>query len=504
MTRWRPTLGIDFGTSNTSAAWCDQRGRVQSVMVTNVDHTVPSAIWFSSPAKYVVGAAARQQILTDPTNTVFGFKRFVGRSTRSEFVNSIRDRFPYKIVEDDEGMVAVEVHGTMIPMVKLISFVFQRMQELAQADTAERFERCVLSVPSHYTYRQRQVLRTAAEMAGLEVRALLNEPTAAALYLSKQTPMQGKALIFDLGGGTFDATLISVEGYLVKILASGGDAFLGGNDFDERIARELARKFESEHDVEIQGKKVVMLRLMFAAEMAKIMLSQVDSAPVRVIYAAERWGRPLDLNYTLTRDALASLVAPLVERCIGACEDVLRNAGVRPTDVSEVILVGGQTRTPILRNRLYGMFKGNPNRNPNPELSVSTGAALLGRMLDMPAGPALVDVCSIPLWAMGPGLAPQVVVPAGAAIPHTHRVPLPAPTPSTPMIVFLYEALEATSLERDMVASVRLEPDFIAAHPGPVTLEVTMNQSFTLETTVVAADGHRQTLPLQPPRAPRR
>jgi molecular chaperone DnaK len=499
MAPWRPTLGIDFGTSNTSAAWTDQRGKIHPVPITTVDQQLPSVIWFGSPEKYVVGASARQKLIDDPTNTIFGFKRFVGRSMRSDYINRIRDRFPYKLVEDEDGTVAVEVHGQLKPLRQLIAFVFQRIVELANASSGQRFEQCVLSVPSHYSYRQRQVVRTAAEAAGLNVRALVNEPTAAALFLTKQTPTSGTAMIFDLGGGTFDTTLIAIDGYVVKVLGSGGDAFLGGIDFDERIARALAQQFEAEHGVEIQGQKVVMLRLMFAAEMAKIMLSHVEQAPVRVIYAAEKNGKPLDLHYVVNQDGLAQIVAPLVERCVGACEDLLQRVNMKPSDVGELILVGAQTRTPILRRRLYSLFKGDPNRNRQPEMSVTTGAALLGRMLDMPAGPALVDVSSMPVWASAPGVEPQLAVPPQSVVPHRGRVSLPHPLPaSSPWSVVFYEALTASDVDRDILGTVRVDPSQAPAPRGPFYLEVTMNGAFTLEVSLVGADGKPARLPLVP------
>ncbi len=496
----KTVLGIDFGTTNTSAAYVDAKGGIQMVPVTEVDTALPTVIWFAGRDKFVIGSQARERILDDGANTIFGFKRFLGRPFKSEFVSRVRDRFPYKIVEGDDGTAAVEVHGQVRTTKELAFLVIQRMVELAQAHLGRDVDEVVLSVPTHYGYRQRTAIRTAAEMAGLDVRALVNEPTAAALYFSRQHTPPKTALVFDLGGGTFDVTLIQVQGSLVKVLGSGGDAFLGGADFDERMAAYFAQRFERDKGVSLAGQKVVMQRLIFACETAKMLLSAEEDAKVRVMFAAEKDGRPLDLEYPINRDMFEMLVAPLIERSIGPCEELLKRVGRTPQDVDELILVGRQTRTPALRRRLYGVFKGDPNRSLRPELSVPSGAALLGTLLDDIAGPPLIDVVSIPIWVMAPGAPPKEAIKANTAVPSVGRVQLEF-APNMPGMVLLYEALDAGSLERDVLGSVRIEPAFLAANPGPVTLEVTMQQTFTVDVSVRGSGGGREKLSITPPKA---
>lgn len=504
-TPWRPTLGIDFGTTNTAAAWADQRGKVHPVLIDEMDSVLPSVIWFSDQDRYVVGKGARKQLINAPQHTIYGFKRFIGRSIRSPFVTRIRDRFSYKILEDKDGSVAVEVHGKVIQLVVLINLVIQRILEVANATTGQVFERCVLSVPSHYTFRQRLMVRLAAEMAGLEVRGMINEPTAAALYYFRLSPSKGTTMVFDLGGGTLDVTLISIDGHLVKVLATGGDAFLGGDDFDARIAQALAERFEADHDVDIQGKPVVMHRLMFASEICKVMLSQAESAPVRVVFAAKKKHQPLDLDYVVTRQEFESMVAPLVERCVGACDHVLSTAGIGPEELQNVILVGGQTRTPMVRQRLFSVFSGDSSNNMHPEISVAAGTALLGRMLDMPAGPALVDASSVPVWVSGQNVKTALVLPAATVLPSKKRVTLTIPCkPVLPIILVFYEALEASSVERDVVGVISVDMPLLAPLKGTMEIEISVNQSFQLDVALLHPDGTSHPLTLELPRLRRR
>ena len=497
-----PVLGIDFGTTNTSAAWVDDRGLVRMVPVSEVETALPTAIWFGSKDRFVVGAGARQHLLDDPANTVHGFKRMMGRAFKSEFVTRLRDNVSYQVVEGDDGLAAVSVHGDVKPLRDLAFHVFSRMLELAQANVHKQVDQCVLTVPSHWGWRQRSLVRTAAEMAGWDVRALVNEPTSAALHVTRQPGIRLKtALIYDLGGGTFDVTLIQLQGSMVKVLGSGGDAFLGGADFDARLAQSLVRRFQEETGLDITSQSVVMQRVLFASETAKMMLSTEESAPVRVLFVGEQGGRPLDLEYTLNRNMLEMLVAPLIERTVGAIDEVVQRAGLKPADVDGLILVGRQTRMPAVQRRIYTLYKGTPANNPTPELSVPSGAAWLGAHLEDFAGPPLADVISVPIWVMVPGAMPRVVLAAGTAVPAVGRIAVEPPPGGAPSVLWLYEALEATSVDRDMLGSIRLDPAMLAL--GPVTVEVTMKANFDMELYARAASGAREKVTLTPPK-PRR
>jgi len=492
---FKPVLGIDFGTSNTCAAWIDAAGTTRVVPV-DTETSLPSVVWFSGKDRFVVGAGARERVTDHPSNTIYGFKRFLGRAYKSEFVTRNRDRFAYKLVEGPGGIVAFEVFGEVKPIADLAFFVFQRILELARADAGVDFDECVLTVPAHYGYPQREAIRRAAEMAGLEVKALVNEPTAAAFFYSRQHATDGTALIYDLGGGTFDATLIAIENEVVKVLATGGDAFLGGADFDEKIAQTVARDFEKQHGVDLTAQKVVMQRLTFACEKAKMALSEKDAARVQVMFAAEKDGRPLDIDFQLTREAMEIITAPLVERTLGACDELLRIACMDAQDVDEVILVGGQTRTQALRRRVFAMYKFDPEKNLSPELTVCVGAAMLGRAMQLQM-PSLVDVVSVPIWVTVPGAGMKQVLHSQTAVPCVRRIPVDTRPPGDgPLAFVVFEALEATSVDRAIFGRIVLEPEWLKANPGPIQLEFKMQRDFALNVTVQGSGGARSPVEL--------
>ncbi|MEW5854029.1 MAG: Hsp70 family protein [Myxococcota bacterium] len=491
---FRPVVGIDFGTSNTCAAWVDAQGALRVVPINGTDYVMPTAIWFSGMQKFVVGAGARERLLDDPDNVVHGFKRFLGRRFRSDFVSRHRDRVNYKLVEGRDGKVAVEVHGTVKPLRELACHVIQRVAELATASAGRHVEDCVLSVPAHFGYEQRQEVRAAAEMAGLEVRALINEPTAAALRYAHHRSIRGNALVYDLGGGTFDASLICVEGGVVRVLATGGDAFLGGADFDQKITHAVAFDFERHHGVDLTTQRVVLQRLRFACELAKMTLSTQEEVLVRVPFVGMNRGRPLDVEYLLTRRELELIIAPLVERTMGTCDDLLRCANLTSDLVGEVILVGGQTRTPAVRRRVFSRFNFDPARALDPELAVCSGAALLGHYLECGRS-VLQDVLSVPVWMMVPGDGPRQVIAAQTPVPCSRRVTVDVTTPlGAPQTVVFFEALEPTSPDRTILGTLRMDPEWCRGPAGTVDLEVRMAQNFSLEVRVLG--GQQPVKPL--------
>jgi len=497
----RSVLGIDLGTSNTSAAWMDARARLSVVQVQGVDNLMPSVVWQGADGRVLVGQDARQKMIEDPANTIYGLKRFLGRLFRSEFVGRHRDVLPFKLVEDEEGLCGVELHGKVRRLQDLASDLLRHIVGLANIQAGAAFTDAVLTVPAHYGYRQRQAMRAAAQTVGLNVRALVNEPTAAALAYMKQKDAGQRVLVFDLGGGTFDATLIAIEGHIVRVLATGGDAFLGGADFDDRIAQALAERFERENGVALRQDRLVMRRLGFASEMAKIILSSEEETRVRVVFAAIKGSRALDLEYVLRRDAMETMIAPLIERALGACEDLIRKANMKASDVNEVLMVGGQTRTPALRRRLLNVYRSNPNNTLHPELCVCAGAAMLGRGLTMPAGAGLMDAVSMPIWMALPGGNSQVLFPANTAVPHQVRVKIaerPA-TPGAPLVLALYEALDATSVEREIVGTIRVDPGWLAHNPGAFHIEARLMESFALEVAAVPQSGPAEPLRLEAP-----
>lgn len=493
-------LGIDFGTTNTNAAWVDRRGEVHIVPVTDRSNVLPSVTWFKSRDRHVVGEVARQSILSDPHNTVFGIKRFLGRRFKSHFVTRNRGRYLFEICDGDEGMAAVKVHDEVISLVEVTSYMIRRILDLSNAASGEPFKQCVLTVPAHFSFSQRQALRQAAEMVGLQVRGLVNEPTAAALYCAKRRGVSQTILVYDLGGGTFDLSLVAIRGQLVLVLATGGDAFLGGANFDAQIAKRMAARFESEHKIDLQASEIVMQRMIFAAEQAKIALSEQESAKMTVRCVAVQDDGPLHFEQLLTRDSLETLTSNLIERTLGACDELLAKAEIDARAVDELVFVGGQTRMLPLRRRLSAAFHTEPSRYVHPELAVAVGAALLGRGLDLPGGPELVDVVSIPIGVMLPGGKTVEVIPSNTGIPCLRRVDLEVEAPpGHALTLALYEANDPLNVDRELLGTVQIEAGWLTGHSGPITLELRLGQDFELTTAVMGRGGERLTLAIRPP-----
>ncbi len=494
----RPVLGIDFGTTNTAAAWCDAGGKIHLVPVTDKTYTLPSVVWYGGKDRILVGHVARQQIIDDPDHTVYSAKRFLGRRFRSEFVTRNHDRFVYPLVEDDTGGVAVDLYGEKTSMTEVAFQMVRRIVELANGAAGTEFDETVLTVPAHFSYGQRKAVRTAAEMAGLEVRAMVNEPTAAALYYAKHKDAGGRVLVFDLGGGTFDATLLQIDRREVRVLGTGGDAFLGGIDFDSAIVDALVERFAIEQAVDLRSKKVVMQRLMLAAEAAKIALSKEGEARIKVPFVAQQGPSFIDLDYTLSVAELEQISEGLLARLGGIVDDTLTRAGVNADQVAEIVFVGGQTRMPAIQRRFGVRFRSDPRKHLHPELGVAIGAAILGRTLNLPRGPGLVDVIPLPIGIMMPGVGSREVIPLNTAVPHTARIALdPRPPPGQPLAVAVYEAIDPTSIDRELLGMVKVDPAWLAANPGPVELEMRLGQDFDLTVALVSGGGS-QAVELEP------
>ncbi|MCI0671599.1 MAG: Hsp70 family protein [Myxococcaceae bacterium] len=488
-----PVLGIDFGTTNTAAAFVDRKNRLQVVPVTEKSHMLPSVAWFHAGGKALVGHAARTQIIDDPKHTVFGLKRFLGRRFQSDFVTRNRERFAFDVVEGEDGYCAVKMYGQLTSMTDVAALVIQRILALANTAAKEPFTECVLTVPAHASIRMREAVRHAAQKAGLTVRALVNEPTAAALYYANLRNPEQTVLVFDLGGGTFDATLLSVQNRVVKVRATGGDGFLGGADFDESIVEALVEAFEREEGVGLRGNKVVMQRLLFAAESAKMALSRAEQTEIRIPCIAQRDGRFVDFQHVLTRRHLEELTFRLVERTASACDELLERAGLTPAEVDELVLVGGQTRMPAIRRRLSHFPRLSSERGVHPELGVAVGAAILGRNLARPGSTGLSDVVPMPISVMLPGGSTHEVIPANTPVPCMRTLPLQGLPPwSAPVPLAIFQAVDATSVERDVLGTVRVGPEWRLGSGAGASLALHMGQDFALSARLVAPNGRQE------------
>ena len=487
-----PVLGIDFGTSNTAAGFYNARGDLLLVPVAEKVYVLTSVVWYSGRGHRLVGHAARQQIIDDPRHTVFGSKRFLGRRYTSPFVHRHKDRFIFELAETKSGDVGVRLHDdNPYPLTHVAADVLRRVLELGEATLKQRFEECVLTTPAHFGYSQRNALRQAADKAGLKIRAMVNEPTAAAMYYAhKKGGRDTTVLVFDLGGGTFDATLMAIRGGVVEVLATGGDAFLGGADFDAVIVERLLERFELDHKLDLRGNNVIMQRLLFGAEQAKVALSRDESTHFRVPCVAMKNDAFLDFDYQVTRREVEDYTAPLVEKCLGICQDILARARMSHQQVDEIVLVGGQTRMPAIQRRIAQVFQCNPEKHVHPELGVAVGAAILGRGQD-----TLIDVLSVSLGMMVPGVGAKELIPANTVVPGVRRVPLGyRPPPGQPLVLGVYESVDATSVDRDHLGTIRVPHEWLALHPEDLVIEARMGEDFALQLILHAGAAR---LPLQ-------
>ena len=378
-------IGIDLGTTNSCVAILD--GDKPKVIENNEGHrTTPSIIAFTKDGETLVGHSAKRQAVTNPENTVFAVKRLIGRRYDDKVVQKDIKMVPYKIVKADNGDAWVEAKGDKKAPPQISAEVLKKMKQTAEDYLGEKVSEAVITVPAYFNDSQRQATKDAGRIAGLEVKRIINEPTAAALaYGMDKKRGDAVVAVYDLGGGTFDISIIEiaeVEGeHQFEVLATNGDTFLGGEDFDLTLIEYLAGEFKRENGVDLHNDPLALQRLKEAAEKAKIELSSAQQTDVNLPYITADASGPKHLNIKLTRAKLESLVEDLVARSIEPCKVALKDAGLSVSDIQEVILVGGQTRMPLVQKKVQDFFSKEPRKDVNPDEAVAMGAALQAGVL---------------------------------------------------------------------------------------------------------------------------
>ena len=378
-------IGIDLGTTNSCVAIME--GKTPKVIENSEgDRTTPSTVAFTKDGEVLVGQSAKRQAVTNPQNTLFAVKRLIGRRFDDPVVAKDRDMVPYKIIEADNGDAWVEAGGKKMAPPEISARVLMKMKKTAEDYLGEAVTEAVITVPAYFNDSQRQATKDAGKIAGLEVKRIINEPTAAALAygLDKQRGDR-KVAVYDLGGGTFDISIIEiaeVDGeHQFEVLATNGDTFLGGEDFDLKVIQYLADSFEKESGIDIRKDALAMQRLKEAAEKAKIELSSSQQTEVNLPYITADASGPKHLNIKLTRAKLESLVEELVRRTIEPCKIAVKDAGLKVGDIEDVILVGGQTRMPKVQEAVKDFFGKEPKKDVNPDEAVAIGAAVQAGVL---------------------------------------------------------------------------------------------------------------------------
>ncbi len=378
-------IGIDLGTTNSCVAVMDG-GKPKVLENSEGDRTTPSVVAFTEDGEVLVGQSAKRQAVTNPHNTVFASKRLVGRKFDEKVVQHDLGLMPYKIVKAKNGDAWIEAGGQQMAPPEIAARILQKMKQTAEDYLGSEVTEAVITVPAYFNDSQRQATKDAGRIAGLEVKRIINEPTAAALaYGLEKQHGDRKIAVYDLGGGTFDVSIIEiadVDGeHQFEVLSTNGDTFLGGEDFDRHLIDYLADEFKKDQGMDLRGDPLAMQRLKEGAEKAKIELSSSSQTEINLPYITADQSGPKHLNMKLSRAKLEALVDDLINRTIGPCKTALKDAGLSASDIDDVLLVGGQTRMPKVQETVKGFFGSEPRRDINPDEAVAVGAAIQGGVL---------------------------------------------------------------------------------------------------------------------------
>jgi molecular chaperone DnaK len=373
-------IGIDLGTTNSCVAIMDGK---QPKVIENAEgvRTTPSVVGIMEDGERLVGQPAKRQAVTNPTNTFFAIKRLIGRQFDDPVVAKDKGMVPYEIVKGPNGDAWVRAHGKDYSPQQISAFILQKIKEDAEAHLGEKVEKAVITVPAYFNDAQRQATKDAGKIAGLEVLRIINEPTAAALAYGLEKNDGKKIAVYDLGGGTFDVSILEIGDGVFEVKATNGDTFLGGEDFDLRIVDYLADEFKKETSVDLRKDKLALQRLKEEAEKAKKELSSTTQYEVNLPFISMNAAGPLHLNIKLSRSKLEALVEDLVAKTIGPCDQALKDAGLKKTDIDEVVLVGGMTRMPKVVEAVKEFFGREPHKGVNPDEVVALGAAVQAGVL---------------------------------------------------------------------------------------------------------------------------
>jgi molecular chaperone DnaK len=373
-------IGIDLGTTNSCVAIMET-GDPNVLANSEGSRTTPSVVAFTDSGERLVGQIARRQAITNPENTISAVKRLIGRRTDDPMVQKASSLLPYKIVRNDNGDAWVEIRGKRYSPAEISAFILQKMKQTAEDYLGEKVTEAVITVPAYFNDSQRQATKDAGRIAGLNVLRIINEPTAASLAYGLDKKKDEKIAVFDLGGGTFDISILELGDGVFEVKATNGDTFLGGEDFDQRVIDYLADEFKKDQGIDLRKDRMALQRLKEAAEKAKCELSSSMETDINLPFITADQQGPKHLNMKLTRSKLEALCADLIDRTEGPCRQALKDAGLSAGDIHEVILVGGMTRMPAVQERVKKIFGKDPHKGVNPDEVVAVGAAIQAAVL---------------------------------------------------------------------------------------------------------------------------
>jgi len=466
-------IGIDLGTTNSCVSVMEGG---EPVVIANAEgsRTTPSVVGFAENGDRLVGQMARNQAITNPENTVYSIKRFMGR--RHSEVAAEEKLVPYKVVGGANELVKVDIRGKQFTPPEVSAMVLQYLKKAAEDYLGEKVEEAVITVPAYFNDAQRQATKDAGKIAGLNVRRIINEPTAAALAYHMDKGKSGKIAIFDLGGGTFDVSILEVGDGVVEVLATNGDTHLGGDDFDDVIITWLADNFRKETGVDLKQDKMALQRLKESAENAKKKLSQASTAEISLPFITMVNGQPKHLNTSLSRATFDEITKPLIERCRKPCLECIKDSKLATSDITEVILVGGSTRMPSAQNVAKEIFGQAPKMNVNPDEVVAIGAAVQGGVLTGEVKDVLLlDVTPLSLGIETEGAIMTVMIERNTTIPTSKSQVFSTAADNQPAVdIKVFQGERRMARDNRLLGEFALK-DIPPAPRGMPQIEVTFN-----------------------------
>jgi molecular chaperone DnaK len=418
-------IGIDLGTTNSCGAVAYGDGQVKLIPYKGGDYIIPSIFAIDDKGNELLGHEAKRQWQLNPRNTLYATKRLIGRTLKDEVVETVQRSVQYQVHAGERNDVAVDCHGRSFEVHEIGAKILAKIRDVASDHLGFKVRRAVVTVPAYFTDRQRQAVKRAGESVDLEVVRIINEPTAAAMAYGIGKHLNERVLVYDLGGGTFDVSIIDIRDRVFEVKATGGDIFLGGIDFDNAMIRHVLEHFRGKHGIDLSSDPVAMQRIKDLAERTKIDLSSRTEAPFSIPFITMTpQGQPLNLELRFDRKLLEQLTQPLVDRTLQIVGAVMNDAKVTPKEIDEVMLVGGQTRMPIIQDRLTRAFGRAPSKGVHPDEAVAIGAALYGWSLQERSDlkVQLLDVIPMAIGIEQAGGSVHVVFPRNAPIPNARAI----------------------------------------------------------------------------------
>ena len=452
-----PVIGIDLGTTNSACAVLT-KGRPIILSSKDGYNTIPSIVALTQQGKLQVGHRAKAQMVLNPTQSIFGAKRLVGREFDSATVRQVSERSHFSIVSGVDRRAAVKLGNDTVALEEVQGLILKECREMADQALGVPVSRAVVTCPAYYSEPQREAVRRAGAMAGLKVERVLNEPTAAALAFGMNRELTKKVLVYDLGGGTFDATLLKLDKNVFEVLATGGDVFLGGVDFDNQLVDLLLERFATWHKKPFSGDRVALSRVSEVAEKMKIALSERTTFDVHLpMLEMDGQGKPLDLRTTVTRAEVEAVCAELIDRTLQAVQDVLLDAKLKASDVDDIILVGGMSRMPLVREKLKELFKKPPHASVNADEAVALGAALYSGTVDKVSSLVLIDVVPMTIGLGKPGGAFHRLIERNTPLPATKSFGLATQkNDETEMEVMIFQGEDSNVAGNEFLGAVTI------------------------------------------------